>query len=35
VVWWINFSIGKLVRYADSVTADRRFRCRIWQQRTA
>ena len=23
VVWWINFSIGKLVRYADSVTADR------------
>lgn len=23
VVWWINFSIGKLVRYADSVTAER------------
>lgn len=23
MVWWINFSIGKLVRYADSVTADR------------
>lgn len=23
IVWWINFSIGKLVRYADSVTAER------------